>query len=85
MTLPMSPLLSAPPSSGNRSQHPPSPALLSQVRAVDSLPHLGSLRTLDLKGNDLRTGLGYLSQVLKRNRTLKVLNLSEHTGSRGVR
>ena len=27
--LPMSPLLSAPPSSGNRSQHPPSPALLS--------------------------------------------------------
>ncbi|KAF9477211.1 RNI-like protein [Pholiota conissans] len=56
----------------------PSAALLDKVRALDSLPRLGALRTLDLKGNDLRTGITYLAQVLKRNRTLKVLNLSEN-------
>ena len=32
----------------------PSAALLDKVRALDSLPRIGSLRTLDLKGNDLR-------------------------------
>ncbi|KAG6917154.1 hypothetical protein DXG01_003667 [Tephrocybe rancida] len=56
----------------------PSAALLDKVRALDSLPRLGALRTLDLKGNDLRTGISYIAQVLKRNRTLKVLNLSEN-------
>ncbi|KDR79326.1 hypothetical protein GALMADRAFT_243316 [Galerina marginata CBS 339.88] len=56
----------------------PSAALLDKVRALDSLPRLGALRTLDLKGNDLRTGITYIAQVLKRNRTLKVLNLSEN-------
>ncbi|KAF8635270.1 hypothetical protein AX15_000493 [Amanita polypyramis BW_CC] len=56
----------------------PSAALLDKVRALDSLPRLGALRTLDLKGNDLRNGITYVAQVLKRNRTLKVLNLSEN-------
>ncbi|KIL56431.1 hypothetical protein M378DRAFT_17099 [Amanita muscaria Koide BX008] len=56
----------------------PSVALLDKVRALDSLPRLGALRTLDLKGNELRNGISYISQVLKRNRTLKVLNLSEN-------
>ncbi|KAG6896973.1 hypothetical protein C0992_004975 [Termitomyces sp. T32_za158] len=56
----------------------PSAALLDRVRALDALPRLGALRTLDLKGNDLRTGITYIAQVLKRNRTLKVLNLSEN-------
>lgn len=32
----------------------PSAALLDKVRALDALPRLGALRTLDLKGNDLR-------------------------------
>jgi protein phosphatase 1 regulatory subunit 37 len=32
----------------------PSAALLDKVRALDNLPRLGALRTLDLKGNDLR-------------------------------
>jgi protein phosphatase 1 regulatory subunit 37 len=32
----------------------PSVALLDKVRALDSLPRLGALKTLDLKGNDLR-------------------------------
>ena len=32
----------------------PSAALLDKVRALDSLPRLGALKTLDLKGNDLR-------------------------------
>ncbi|KAL4079887.1 hypothetical protein V8B97DRAFT_1928380 [Scleroderma yunnanense] len=56
----------------------PSPALLDKVRALDALPRLGALRTLDLRGNDLRNGVTYLAQVLKRNRTLKVLNLAEN-------
>jgi protein phosphatase 1 regulatory subunit 37 len=74
----------------------PSAALLDKVRALDALPRLGALRTLDLKGNDLRVssslillkqnivswihqgGITYVAQVLKRNRTLKVLNLSEN-------
>jgi protein phosphatase 1 regulatory subunit 37 len=37
----------------------PSAALLDKVRALDSLPRLGALRTLDLKGNDLRVSLVY--------------------------
>lgn len=32
----------------------PSAALLDKVRALDTLPRLGALRTLDLKGNDIR-------------------------------
>ncbi|KAF8436520.1 hypothetical protein L210DRAFT_2456252 [Boletus edulis BED1] len=56
----------------------PSAALLDRVRALDALPRLGALRTLDLRGNDLRAGVTYLAQVLKRNRTLKVLNLCEN-------
>ena len=78
----------------------PSAALLDKVRALDLLPRLGALRTLDLRGNDIRvslrynfpfssfteseptcisqTGVTYISQVLKRNRTLKVLNLADN-------
>ncbi|KAL0959057.1 hypothetical protein HGRIS_014357 [Hohenbuehelia grisea] len=62
----------------SRHSQGPSAALLDKVRALDALPRLGALRTLDLKGNDLRNGVSYLAQVLKRNRTLKVLNLSEN-------
>ncbi|GJE92479.1 RNI-like protein [Phanerochaete sordida] len=58
--------------------HGPSAALLDKVRALDALPRLGALRTLDLRGNDIRMGVTYIAQVLKRNRTLKVLNLSEN-------
>ncbi|GBE84362.1 hypothetical protein SCP_0603410 [Sparassis crispa] len=58
--------------------HGPSAALLDKVRALDTLPRLGALRTLDLRGNDIRNGIAYIAQVLKRNRTLKVLNLSEN-------
>jgi protein phosphatase 1 regulatory subunit 37 len=39
---------------GARHDTGPSAALLDRVRALDSLPRLGALRTLDLKGNDLR-------------------------------
>ncbi len=56
----------------------PSAALLVKVRALDTLPRVGALRTLDLRGNELRGGITYIAQVLKRNRTLKVLNLSEN-------
>ncbi|KAG8824252.1 hypothetical protein FRC17_009140 [Serendipita sp. 399] len=56
----------------------PSLALLDKVRALDNLPRLGALKTLDLRGNDLRNGVSSISQVLKRNRTLKILNLSEN-------
>jgi protein phosphatase 1 regulatory subunit 37 len=45
----------AAPSTGNGSVlDGPSAALLDKVRALDNLPRLGSLRTLDLRGNDLR-------------------------------
>ncbi|GAA6058925.1 hypothetical protein JCM10212_002877 [Sporobolomyces blumeae] len=47
-------------------------------RQIDALPRVGSLLTLDVKGNDIRGGVTYIAQVLKRNRTLKVLNLSEN-------
>ncbi|GAA5913008.1 uncharacterized protein JCM6883_000487 [Sporobolomyces salmoneus] len=47
-------------------------------KQIAELPRIGSLLTLDVKGNDLRGGVSYISQVLKRNRTLKVLNLSEN-------
>ncbi|KAK2467301.1 hypothetical protein APHAL10511_000536 [Amanita phalloides] len=61
-----------------RHESGPSAALLDKVRALDALPRLGALRTLDLRGNDLRNGITYIAQVLKRNRTLKVLNMSEN-------
>lgn len=87
-----------PPDASAQAKHTqgPSAALLDKVRALDALPRLGALRTLDLKGNDLRVsfvlllflgllinciykgGITYMAQVLKRNRTLKVLNLSEN-------
>ncbi|KAI0300513.1 hypothetical protein B0F90DRAFT_1810386 [Multifurca ochricompacta] len=63
---------------GTYQDHGPSAALLDKVRALDALPRLGALRTLDLRGNDIRGGITYIAQVLKRNRTLKVLNLSEN-------
>ncbi|KAJ7738661.1 hypothetical protein DFH07DRAFT_778946 [Mycena maculata] len=51
-----------------RERDGPSATLLDKVRALDALLRVGALWTLDLKGNDLR--------VLKRNQTLKVLNLA---------
>ncbi|RXK36032.1 hypothetical protein M231_06680 [Tremella mesenterica] len=53
-------------------------ALQRSVRALDGVERIGRLLTLDLKGNDLKTGVNYIAQVLKRNRTLKVLNLSDN-------
>ncbi|GAA5917738.1 hypothetical protein JCM5296_000954, partial [Sporobolomyces johnsonii] len=47
-------------------------------RQIDELPRVGALLTLDVKGNDIRNGVVYIAQALKRNRTLKVLNLSEN-------
>lgn len=41
----------------------PSAALLDKVRALDNLPRLGALRTLDLKGNDLRVSEGNIISV----------------------
>jgi hypothetical protein len=45
---------------GYRHDTGPSAALLDKVRALDSLPRLGALKTLDLKGNDLRVSIIYL-------------------------
>lgn len=47
-------------------------------RMLSSMSRVGSLLTLDLKSNEIRGGVVYLSQALKRNRTLKVLNLSDN-------
>lgn len=43
--------------------HGPSAALLDKVRALDALPRLGALRTLDLKGNDIRVSRPYRDVV----------------------
>lgn len=42
---------------GLHQDHGPSAALLDKVRALDALPRLGALKTLDLKGNDIRVSL----------------------------
>ena len=47
-------------------------------RILSDLPRVGNLLTLDLKSNDIRGGVVYLAQVLKKNRTLRVLNLSDN-------
>lgn len=47
-------------------------------RMLDNMPRMGSLLTVDLKSNDIRGGVTYLAQVLKKNRTLRVLNLSDN-------
>lgn len=47
-------------------------------KQIDPLPRVGALLTLDVKSNDIRSGAAYLAQVLKRNRTLRVLNLSDN-------
>ena len=44
-------------SSAPVNHHGPSVALLDKVRALDTLPRLGALRTLDLKGNDIRVSV----------------------------
>ncbi|KDQ16817.1 hypothetical protein BOTBODRAFT_30713 [Botryobasidium botryosum FD-172 SS1] len=66
------------PSEGHLKLEGHSAALLDKVRSLDSLPRLGALQTLDLRGNDIRGGVSYIAQVLKRNRTLRILNLSEN-------
>lgn len=48
-------------------------------RILSSMPRMGHLLTLDLKSNDLRGGVIYLGHALKKNRTLKVLNLSDNS------
>lgn len=55
-----------------------SAALMDIVRSMEGVPKLGCLVVLDLRGNDLRGGVSYIAQVLKRNRTLRSLNLSEN-------
>ncbi|WWC61497.1 uncharacterized protein I303_104081 [Kwoniella dejecticola CBS 10117] len=53
-------------------------ALQRSVRALDGVERIGRLLTLDLKANEIKNGVTYIAQVLKRNRTLKVLNLSDN-------
>lgn len=44
-----------------------SAALLDKVRALDALPRLGALKTLDLRGNDLRVSICLFIFVYKRS------------------
>jgi len=68
-------------------------ALQRSVRALDGVERIGRLLTLDLKNNEIKVsnfvmiigndtdgknGVTYIAQVLKRNRTLKVLNLGDN-------
>ena len=54
---PTTPLTSSFMPSTSVSHQGPSVALLDKVRALDTLPRLGALRTLDLKGNDIRVSV----------------------------
>jgi hypothetical protein len=47
-------------------------------KQIDALPRVGCLLTLDVRSNEIKGGVTYIAQVLKRNRTLKVLNLSDN-------
>jgi protein phosphatase 1 regulatory subunit 37 len=46
---------------GTFQDYGPSAALLDKVRALDALPRLGALRTLDLRGNDIRVSFKYVT------------------------
>lgn len=48
---------------GHRHDTGPNAALLDKVRALDSLPRLGALKTLDLKGNGLRVSVVRFSKI----------------------
>ncbi|CAD6944496.1 unnamed protein product [Tilletia controversa] len=52
-------------------------AAKAQRAFLANLPRVGALLTLDLKSNDIGSGVVYLAQALKKNRTLRVLNLSD--------
>ncbi|WFD01222.1 hypothetical protein MYAM1_003984 [Malassezia yamatoensis] len=51
---------------------------LSYCAKLCRLPHCSALQTLDLKANFLRTNLAPLAAALRRNATLRVLNLSQN-------
>lgn len=48
-----------PATNGQHTDHGHSAALLDKVRALDALPRLGALRTLDLRGNDIRVSRSF--------------------------
>jgi protein phosphatase 1 regulatory subunit 37 len=48
-----------------RERDGPSAALLDKVRALDALPRVGALRTLDLRGNDLRVGFFFRRRIVR--------------------
>lgn len=50
----------------------------TSVAPVTEPEKLGRLVTLDVRTNDIKGGVSYIAQVLKRNKTLKVLNLSDN-------
>lgn len=66
--------------------HLASAALLSQVRALDALPRIGSLRTLDLRGNELRVSflrfpkelIWLFEHVLTRTLVCSLISLTSH-------
>lgn len=64
--------------SHDKSETSASVALQQKVKETEKVERLGSLVTLDVKSNDIRGGVSYIAQVLKRNRTLKVLNISDN-------
>ncbi|WFD45372.1 hypothetical protein MPSI1_004054 [Malassezia psittaci] len=51
---------------------------LSYCAKLSRLPHCSALQTLDLKSNFLRTNLAPFAAALRRNATLRVLNLSHN-------
>lgn len=60
----------------------PSAALFVQVRALDALPRLGELRTLDLRGNDIRVSAYLHAGALKNFLTLASIRMVSTTSHR---
>ena len=69
------------PSSGSHGIHQghgPSAALLGKVRALDALPRLGALRTLDLKGNDIRVSFECMTREEHPLKCCRAVSLTLH-------